>query len=104
MSRPYALPDGPTRFAESRTSIPPPEPRSSTVCPGSSVSRAVGLPQPSDADTAVSGTASRSASEYRFDVTGSEQPQLGPQQPVDTSAAPPVTDVAIAPYFSFTAF
>ena len=35
MSRPYALPVGPTRLAESRTSMPPPDPRSSTVWPGS---------------------------------------------------------------------
>src|SRR3989442_1516032 len=31
MSRPYAFPVGPTRLAESSTSMPPPEPRSSTV-------------------------------------------------------------------------
>ena len=34
MSRPNAIPSGPTRRAESSTSIPPPEPRSSTVSPG----------------------------------------------------------------------
>ena len=33
MSSPYAFPVGPTRFADSRTSIPPPEPRSRTVSP-----------------------------------------------------------------------
>ena len=37
---------GPTRWAESRTSMPPPEPRSSTVSPSRSSATAVGLPQP----------------------------------------------------------
>ena len=55
MSRPYALPVGPTRRAESRTSMPPPEPRSSTTWPGSSAASAVGLPQPSEASTASAG-------------------------------------------------
>ena len=55
MSRPYALPVGPTRLAESRTSIPPPEPRSSTVSPRRSSASAVGFPQPSDAATACAG-------------------------------------------------
>ena len=58
MSRPYTLPVGPTRLAERSTSMPPPEPRSSTVCPASSAASAVGLPHPSDASTAVSGRAS----------------------------------------------
>ncbi len=38
---------GPTRFADKITSIPPPEPRSSTASPGRSSATAVGLPQPS---------------------------------------------------------
>ena len=38
--------------ADSSTSMPPPEPRSSTVSPGFSSASAVGLPQPSDAATA----------------------------------------------------
>ena len=37
MSSPYALPAGPTRRADSSTSIPPPEPRSSTVSPSCEV-------------------------------------------------------------------
>ena len=57
MSRPYAFPVGPTRLAESSTSMPPPEPRSSTVSPGSSAASAVGLPQPRDAATASAGSA-----------------------------------------------
>src|SRR6185503_11562524 len=102
MSRPYALPVGPTRFAESSTSIPPPDPRSSTVCPGSSASRAVGLPQPSDAVTASAGRPLVSASEYRLEVIGSPQPHaVGPQHPVLAEAL--VTEVAMAPYFSRTA-
>ena len=52
---PYALPVGPTRFAESSTSMPPPEPRSSTVSPSRSSASAVGLPQPSDASSASAG-------------------------------------------------
>src|ERR1700730_18113003 len=102
MSSPYALPVGPTRFAERSTSMPPPDPRSSTVWPGSRASRAVGFPQPSDAVTASAGSPLVSASEYRLDVIGSPQPQAVPlQQPVCADAF--ATDVAIAPYFSRTA-
>jgi hypothetical protein len=50
-------PVGPTRFAERSTSMPPPEPRSSTTSPSRSSASAVGLPQPSDASTAASGSA-----------------------------------------------
>src|SRR5438876_1154304 len=56
MSSPYALPVGPTRLAESSTSMPPPEPRSSTTSPGLSWASAVGLPQPSEAATASAGS------------------------------------------------
>ena len=64
MSSPYAIPVGPTRRADSRTSIPPPEPRSSTASPSRSSATAVGLPQPKEASTAVSGSAPRSSSAY----------------------------------------
>src|SRR5437762_3716772 len=102
MSSPYTFPVGPTRFAESSTSMPPPDPRSSTVCPGSSARRAVGLPHPSDAVTAPAGKSVVSPSEYRLDVMGSPQAQaVGPQHPVLVEAL--VTDVAMAPYFSRTA-
>src|SRR5580704_19786395 len=102
MSNPYAFPVRPTRFAESSTSMPPPDPRSSTVWPGSRASRAEGLPQPSDAVTASAGRPLVSASEYRFDVIGSPQPQaVGPQQPGFVDAF--VTEAAMAPYFSRTA-
>jgi hypothetical protein len=63
MSRPYTFPVGPTRRADSSTSMPPPEPRSSTVWPGSSAASAVGLPHPSETATALSGTAPVSSSE-----------------------------------------
>ena len=46
---------GPTRLAESSTSMPPPDPRSSTVSPSRRSASAVGLPQPSDASIASCG-------------------------------------------------
>src|SRR6266576_64611 len=46
MSTPYAWPPGDTRRAESNTSRPAPDPRSSTTWPGSSCASIVGLPQP----------------------------------------------------------
>ena len=97
MSTPYALPAGPTRRADSSTSIPPPDPRSRTISPGRRSMSAVGFPQPSDAFSAASGTAPRSASEYRSDV-------------ISSSARPPAQQLsaagvvaawrAAAPYFS----
>ena len=48
-------PSGPTRFADSRTSMPPPDPRSRTVSPSFSCASAVGFPQPSDASSASAG-------------------------------------------------
>jgi len=50
---------GPTRLADRITSIPPPEPRSSTVSPSCSSATAVGLPQPSEASVAASGSSPR---------------------------------------------
>ena len=44
-----------TRRAESSTSIPPPDPKSSTTSPGLSFASAVGFPQPNDASIASSG-------------------------------------------------
>src|SRR5256885_113217 len=82
--------------------IPPPDPRSSTVWPGSSATRAVGLPQPSDAVTASAGRPLVSASEYKLEVIGSPQPHAaGPQQSALVEAV--VTAVAMAPYLSRTA-
>src|SRR5690606_29333153 len=71
MSRPYTLPAGPTRRALSSASMPPPLPRSSTTSPGLSSASAVGLPQPSDARTARSGSAAVAASSYRSREIGS---------------------------------
>src|ERR1051325_3574784 len=101
ISSPYALPVGPTRLAESNTSIPPPEPRSSTVSPSFSSASAVGLPQPSEAFTANSGKASTWPLSYKSRVIGSTSvPQLeAPQQELPL---PAVTRRAAAPYFSFT--
>src|SRR6266540_3190134 len=101
MSRPYALPVGPTRFAESNTSMPPPEPRSSTVSPGFNSASAVGLPQPSEACNAVAGTSPASATSYRFEVIGSQQSSALrlPQQPLPS---PERTRCAACPYFSRT--
>src|SRR4051794_1476272 len=77
------MPVGPTRRADSRTSIPPPEPRSRTVSPSLNSASAVGLPQPSDASMASGGTASACSGAYRFDVIGSgQQRSLVPQPQV----------------------
>src|SRR5438045_1613673 len=82
ISSPYALPDGPTRWADSSTSIPPPEPRSRTVSPAFNSASAVGLPQPSDAFTAASGKPPFCRSSYKSLVIGSMSvPQAdAPQQ------------------------
>src|SRR6266508_5652509 len=92
MSRPYALPVGPTRRAESRTSMPPPEPRSRTISPGLSSASAVGLPQPSEARTAAVGSAPTSSIEYSaLEIwlgSGALPQQAGPalQQSLDVVA------------------
>jgi hypothetical protein len=79
MSTPYALPVGPTRRADSSTSMPPPEPRSSTTSPARRSATAVGFPQPSDAATASVGSSSRSAVAYR---PAPDTSSCGPQQSV----------------------
>src|SRR5574337_1729485 len=89
--------------------MPPPEPRSSTVSPAFSSASAVGLPQPSEASSAVSGTWPASTASYRLEVIGSTAPiaagaapqQLltGPQQP---ALALSLTRRAASPYFSRT--
>src|SRR5918999_1593250 len=55
-------------LGESRTSMPPPEPRSRTVSPSFSSASAVGLPQPNDASNAVAGMSAVCASSYRSAV------------------------------------
>jgi len=61
MSTPIARPVGPTFLAARRMSIPAPEPRSSTVWPGSTSLNASGLPQPNAFTTASGGRASSSS-------------------------------------------
>ncbi len=46
------------------TSMPPPEPRSSTVSPSRNSATAVGLPQPSDASVAACGSSPRCSASY----------------------------------------
>src|SRR4029077_19187728 len=83
MSRPYAWPPGATRRAESNTSRPAPDPRSSTICPGSSFASIVGLPQPRLTDS-LRPIAFRSSAAYE-----PPHPHSGPsawQQPAPASA------------------
>src|SRR5207245_2629265 len=74
--------------------MPPPEPRSRTVSPGCSSARAVGLPQPSDASTAPSGSPVVSPASYSCEVMGSPQQLL--------LFSPSSTRNAAWPYFSRT--
>jgi len=79
------FPVGPTRRADNSTSMPPPDPRSRTFSPGFNSASALGLPQPSDAFNASSGTSPVCPASYRLDVIGSQQlAALGalPQQPL----------------------
>src|ERR1035437_601771 len=106
ISRPYALPVGPTRLAESRTSMPPPEPRSSTTSPSLSAASMVGLPQPSDASSASAGIPAVWPASYMSDVIGSQDSVVEPQHPLEPHAEiavfPSATRVAAAPYLSRT--
>src|SRR5262245_58028977 len=102
MSRPYALPVGPTRRAESSTSMPPPEPRSSTVSPSRSSASAVGLPHPSDASTASGGRIAVSASLYRLAVIGSSLDAPHDPPPQQGVLDPAAAWVAALPYRSRT--
>src|SRR5437762_1337330 len=99
MSRPYALPVGPTRFAESSTSIPPPDPRSSTTSPGFNLASAVGFPQPSEACSASPGTCSICAASYKLEVMGSQLVPLASAVPQQLALFPLS---AACPYFSLT--
>src|SRR5215813_1569022 len=84
--------------------MPPPEPRSSTVSPGFSSARAVGLPQPSDAFTAASGKRLFCASSYRSLVIGSTSAsqQADIEAPQHELAAPELARRAASPYFCCT--
>src|SRR5580692_9184684 len=75
--------------------MPPPDPRSSTISPAFSSVRAVGLPHPSEASTAVSGKPSVSRAPYKSLVIGSQHRIAGSQQAVAPECA---TLLAIAPY------
>src|SRR5262245_20007866 len=86
--------------------MPPPDPRSSTVSPSRRSASAVGLPQPNEASSAVSGTWPASIESYRSAVIGSRvalaepqhttAPADGPQHPTDVS--PSAILDATAPY------
>src|SRR5215469_12131952 len=80
MSTPYANPDGPTRRADSSTSMPPPEPRSRTRSPSCRSATATGLPQPRLASTASSGSPSVPPAPY----------SAAPTQSAGASASGPV--------------
>src|ERR1700683_2656050 len=102
ISRPYAFPVGPTRRAESSTSMPPPEPRSRTVSPALSLASAVGFPQPSEASIASAGISPACAASYRFEVIGSH-PQLVEAAVAPQQELPPVVArSAASPYFFLT--
>src|SRR5712671_6752230 len=95
------MPVGPTRLAESSTSIPPPEPRSSTTSPSRSSASAVGLPQPSEASTASAGMVAVSAAVYRLEVIGSSA-DVPHEPPQHDDLVPVVTFRAACPYRSRT--
>ena len=101
MSSPYALPAGPTRFADSKTSSPPPEPRSRTISPGFSRASAVGLPHPSDASIAASGTCPACKESYRLEVIGSHPRPFAPLAP-QQALLPLFAWRAAFPYVSLT--
>src|SRR5277367_1215046 len=101
ISRPYAFPDGPTRRAESSTSIPPPEPRSSTVSPARKSASAVGFPQPSEARSASAGRPSVSLCAYRFEEIGSQQGIALEEHP-QPLVSPLANRRAASPYFLCT--
>src|SRR5205814_7347213 len=82
--------------------MPPPEPRSSTISPCLSSASAVGVPQPSDARTAVSGRPLFWDSSYKSLVIGSTSVPQQPEAPQLEFDPPDATRLAASPYFSFT--
>src|SRR3954468_21075469 len=82
--------------------MPPPEPRSRTVSPAFNSASAVGLPQPSEAFMAVSGTSPCCVASYRFEVIGSQQSSSADAPPQQELPAPDWTRNAACPYFSLT--
>src|SRR6266403_1545543 len=99
ISRPYAWPVGPTRLAESKTSMPPPEPRSRTTSPGFNLAKAVGFPQPSEACSASPGTCCICVASYRLEVIGSQADPVASAVPQQLPLFP---RSAACPYFSLT--
>src|SRR5947207_1363673 len=82
--------------------MPPPLPKSSTTSPECSSASAVGLPHPSEASAAFSGTPSRSSTWYKLWVI--VEPDALAQQPLSQQLdrAPFNTSLAMVPYRSFT--
>src|SRR6185436_18749995 len=102
MSTPYALPVGPTRCADSSTSMPPPDPRSRTTSPSCSSARAVGLPHPSEARTALAGRPAVSELEYKSELIGSHPQGAHPLGPQQSPRPPPSTCFAASAYLART--
>src|ERR1700685_4619464 len=82
--------------------MPPPEPRSRTVSPAFNSASAVGLPQPSEALRAVSGTSPSCAASYRLEVIGSQHSSSADAPPQQELPTPDWTRSAACPYFSLT--
>jgi hypothetical protein len=101
MSSPYAFPVDPTLRADKNTSIPPAGPKVQHRLTRIQLASAVGLPQPSEASRAFSGTPAPSSALYSSDVVGS-QLALPAEPPPQQEALPDCTRVAACPYVSFT--
>src|SRR5690348_17616602 len=82
--------------------MPPPDPKSRTTSPGFNSASAVGLPQPSEARTAASGSCPTCPASYRFPVIGSQQDTPEGDDPQQAVPAPLATRRAASPYFCFT--
>ena len=82
--------------------MPPPEPRSRHRFAGIELASAVGLPQPSEAFSAVSGISPAALSSYRFEVIGSQLPSVAEEPPQQPFVPPFATRRAASPYFSLT--
>ena len=67
--------------------MPPPDPRSRTRSPSRRSATAVGLPQPSEARTAASGSSARSRAEYSSAPIVSGSPEQQPPELAWVAAA-----------------
>src|SRR5215472_5298738 len=97
MSTPYANPDGPTRRADSSTSMPPPDPRSKTFSPSCRFATASGFPQPRLASTASSGSPSVSPSRYSEPGKSSAESDAAEPVPQHDSVADLSEHAAVTP-------